>query len=163
MEKLLKQQAKNLQKELNIRGNGDIIFKVSVIPLTNEIEEDFGMKIKIIDLEHEKQYTYLTINVCEDFESNIKNLIYQIYDVDINKRRNITRNWHSYISNYINSLENALDKENVDNIIDVNIRILEQSRKVKETQAEIDYFMNFVHALYDARDVLCPQEIKQAI
>ena len=163
MEKLLKQQAKDLQRELNIKGNGDIIFKVSVVPLTDEIDEDFGMKMKIIDVESEKQYVYLTTNICENFESNIKNLIYQIYDVDINRRRNITRNWHSYTSNWINSVESALENEDVDNIIDVNIRILEQNKKVKQAQKEIDYFLNFVHALYDARDMLCPSQIKQAI
>ncbi|MCD3223967.1 hypothetical protein [Clostridium botulinum] len=157
MRELLKEQATKLQKELNKRESGDFKYKVSSAYVDDK--QCVGMlELQIKDNATKQSYNYITFNVCEDFESNIKNLIYKIFEYDINELKKIPQNFNAYKSNYMNSLEKAFENEDIHKIIDVNIKLLEQRKKVKELEEKIDYYMHFVRLLYKCRDQLCPSK-----
>ncbi|MCD3217862.1 hypothetical protein G8S55_11600 [Clostridium botulinum C] len=153
MKERLKEQAKKLQRELNKREGSNFTYSVN----TSATTKNKGVMIlNIKDKKTKQEFIYATYNVCLDFESNIKNLIYQIFENDINELKKIPQNFNAYKSNYMNNLEKAFENENIHKIIDINLKLLKQRKKVKQLEEKIDYYMHFVRMLYNCRDELCP-------
>lgn len=153
----MENELKELEQFLNITS--DLVQEGFSFKVEKDADE---IELKVIyedDADESKIINCYSTTYYDDLETNIVNLINNIYETDINHRKHfITKFKGSYITQKMKSLSNAIGKNDTEKVSKINNDMITKFEEVQLYKFEIGYFKRFVSLLYQAKDELCGQQ-----
>ena len=113
-------------------------------------EADGIIRLKCFDNENEETFTVQAGN-SENIDEILVGLIANLYDIHINPHNKIVKSWKRFSTTKVKSLMKWMQKNNENRITVINVELVNKCKLVEDSKRKVNYYKQFVSALYDIR------------
>ena len=113
-------------------------------------EADDVIKLKCFDNEKEETFTVQAGN-SENIDEILIGLIANLYDIYINPYNKIVKSWKRFATTKVKSMAKWMQKNDENKVTVINVELVNKCRLVEQSKDKVNYYKQFVSALYDIR------------